>query len=149
MDRRETPGIFFYMNFAYNIHNNLLRHSLNKENLSLSNLEYLVMWAVFDEPQISQYELSKQTGYTSARINQTVQSLVKEGFLRKESDYSNKVRLILTDSGISTIEKIQSDMFTYMKNYTSEEDYKNFSDFYEPLKAFCLSLAKNPKFRNL
>lgn len=149
MDKRETPGIFFYMNFTYNIHNNLLKQTLKKEDISLSILEYLVLWAIIDNPEISQYELSKQTGYTSGRINQTVQSLTLKKFLKKEPDYSSKIRLVLTATGISTIEKIQSEMFRYLKNYTSEEDYRNLSDFYKSLKAFSLSLMKNPKFRNL
>lgn len=149
MVTREAPGLFFYVNFAYNIHNKLLRHVLKREGINLSVIEFLLLWAIYDNKEITQYELSKVTGYTTARINQAVQSLADNGYLKKLPDYSSKVRLELTENGTGCIELLYGEILTYIKENTSEADYKNMMDFYEPLKKFCLSLAGNSKFRNL
>ncbi|MDC7239977.1 MAG: hypothetical protein PQJ50_06415 [Spirochaetales bacterium] len=149
MDKRQTPGLYNYLSFFYNTHNKLINKIIVENQLDLSLTEYLVMWNIVDYKETSQYELSKITGYTPARINQAVQSLHGNNYLEKLADYSSKIKLIPTDSGLEIIEFIQEKSFEYLKYYISEDDFANLEELYPPLKRFSSSLAKNPKFRNL
>lgn len=81
--------------------------AMSSVNISLTPVQYSVLWAVEAYPGVDQATVAKQIGYDRATLGKVVDRLEKKGFLDRQVSHTDRRarELFLTSSGQHLLEQ--------------------------------------------
>lgn len=110
-------------------------HDISKLNLDINNTQINILMFINESNEKSMSEISLMTGLEKSSFTRSVDYLVKNGFITKNSPDNDrrKINLSLTNKGLKSVKLIQKDFDDYLDSLISDfsEDEKN--EFFESL----------------
>ncbi len=126
--------------------NNIFQRIYNRliitKNLPLSLPEFTLIFTIDSYPGMSQYRLSKLSGYSKQRCHQIVGRLIESGYVEQESR-ENKTRSFLTSQGRMVLFETVNSINSYLETHLSEEQILVFQQLRNSLKAASSILLEN------
>lgn len=115
-------------------------------NYRISYNAYIILNFVHDLPETTQYEIVKNTLFSTQRVNQLVNSLYKEGMIhRNERDMKLK-KLSITRLGTATVAEIESKLIHHFKALGITE--KQMNDVANSLRIINFQIKLGSKLEN-
>jgi DNA-binding MarR family transcriptional regulator len=110
-------------------------HDISKLNLGINRTQTNIMMVVHENSENSMSEISLMTGLEKSSFTRSVDSLVKNGFITRNSPEGDrrKIKLFLTSKGIKAAELIKKDFDVYLESLISDFSEKEKNDFFKSL----------------
>jgi DNA-binding MarR family transcriptional regulator len=128
--------------FSYRI-NNFLQfikkvfydHDISKLNLGINRTQTNILMFVSENSEKSMSEISLMTGLEKSSFTRSVDYLVKNEFITRNSSENDRriVKLSLTNKGIKAAKLIKNDFDDFLESLISDFSEKDKKDFFESL----------------
>ncbi len=130
--------------FSYRI-NNFLQfikkvfydHDISKLNLGINRTQTNILMFVSENSEKSMSEISLMTGLEKSSFTRSVDYLVKNEFIARNSSENDRriTKLSLTNKGIKAAKLIKNDFDDFLESLISDFSEKDKKDFFESLDA--------------
>jgi len=109
----------------------LQEHDISGLNIDINSTQTKILMFVYENTDKSMFEISLMTGLDKSSFTRSVDYLVKNGFLLKNSPEKDrrKIHLALTDRGLDTARLIMRDLDTYFESLLAGFSEKEKSEF--------------------
>lgn len=113
----------------------LHEHDISGLNLDINRTQTKILMFVHEYAERSMFEISLMTGLDKSSFTRSVDYLVNNGFLVKNSPENDrrKIHLSLTDKGMNTAQLIRRDLDIYFESMLADFSGKERSEFIQSL----------------
>lgn|GEM_PF-698680 len=113
----------------------LQEHDISGLNIGINSTQTKILMFVYENTEKSMYEISLMTGLDKSSFTRSVDYLVKNGFLIKNSQEKDrrKIHLGLTEKGLSAARLIMNDLDTYFESLMAGFSEKEKSEFLQSM----------------
>ncbi len=113
----------------------LHEHDISGLNLDINKTQTKIIMFVYENSEKSMSEISLMTGLEKSSFTRSVDYLVKNGFLLKNSPEKDrrKIHLSLTDKGISAARLIKNDLDIYFESLLAGFSGNEKTEFFESM----------------
>ena len=113
----------------------LHEHDISGLNLEINKTQTKILMFVYENTEKSMSEISLMTGLEKSSFTRSVDYLVKNGFLVKNSPEKDrrKIHLSLTGKGINAAKLIKSDLDIYFESLLADFSEKEKTEFFKSL----------------
>lgn len=113
----------------------LHNHDISGLNLCINKTQAKILMFVYENSEKSMSEISLMTGLEKSSFTRSVDYLVRNGFLLKNSpeDDRRKIHLSLTDKGINAAKLIRNDLDNYFESLLADFSENEKTEFFKSL----------------
>lgn len=117
---------------------------ISKLNLDINSTQTNILMSVDEHGEKSMSEISVLTGLEKSSFTRSVDSLVKRGFLTRNSPENDrrKIKLSLTGKGTKAVKLIRNNLDDYLESLLSDFSSKEKEEFLKSLNTISKYLDK-------